>query len=207
MDLKPLAAGERRDLADLLETLTAEQWQMPSLCTGWTVHDVAAHVVSYEELTLTALAGRFLKGRLRLGGSNALGVQEYGSCSNEELIALLRRHATPRGITAGFGGAIGLTDTTIHHQDIRRPLGLPREIPRERLLAVLEFLPRARALPAPRNLRHLRVVATDLDWAHGQGPEVSGPAEALLMALAGRRDALSDLAGPGMDTLTARVSG
>lgn len=207
MDLKPLAAAERRDLADLLETLTPEQWGTPSLCAGWSVHQVAAHVVSYEELSMRQMAGRFVKGRLNLTGANAAGVEEYAGRSPEQIIALLRTHAVPHGITAGFGGAIGLTDCTIHQQDIRRPLGLPREIPAERLRPVLDFLPRARVLPAPRNMRGLRLVATDLDWSHGTGPELSGPGEALLMALAGRRDAVTDLAGPGLDLLTARLVG
>ena len=49
--------------------------------------------------------------------------------------------------------------------------------------------------------RGLRLVATDIDWSHGGGPEVRGPGEALLMAMAGRGDALKDLSGPGKDEL------
>lgn len=205
MDVKQLAAAERRDLADLLETLTPAQWDTPSLCEGWTVRDVAAHVVSYEELSMRDVITRFAKGRLRLGGANALGVQEYAARGAEEIIALLRAHAIPRGITAGFGGRIGLTDTTIHHQDIRRPLGLTREVPDERLHAVLDFLPLARVLPSPGNMRGLRLVATDLGWSRGSGPEVRGPAEALIMALAGRAVALPELSGTGVKRLALRL--
>lgn len=205
MDVKQLAAAERRDLADLLETLTPAQWDAPSLCEGWTVRDVAAHVVSYEELSAGQVAGRFVKARLRFGRANALGVQEYAARGPEAIIALLRAHAVPRGITAGFGGRIGLTDATIHHQDIRRPLGLPREIPDERLRAVLDFLPRARVLPSPGNMRGLHLVATDLGWSRGNGPEVSGPAEALIMALAGRAVALPELSGAGVKRLAMRL--
>jgi uncharacterized protein (TIGR03083 family) len=106
-----------------------------------------------------------------------------------------------------FGSAIALTDGLIHHQDIRRALGHPRAVPEERLVAALKFAPRARALPAPANVRNLRLVATDIDWAHGTGPEVNGPGEALLVALAGRQQALADLSGPGLATLTERVVG
>jgi hypothetical protein len=70
----------------------------------------------------------------------------------------------------------------------------------------VEFLPRARALPAQANLRGLRLVATDVDWQHGAGPEVTGPGEALRMALAGRPAALADLTGPGLAVLTGRVA-
>jgi hypothetical protein len=93
----------------------------------------------------------------------------------------------------------------IHHQDIRRALGHPRTVPQERLVAALEFAPRARALPAPANLRGLRAVATDVNWVHGTGPEVRGLAEALLVTLAGRPHGLADLEGPGLDTLAARL--
>jgi uncharacterized protein (TIGR03083 family) len=104
-----------------------------------------------------------------------------------------------------FGCAIALTDGVIHHQDIRRALGHPRTVPQERLVAALEFTPRARALPAPSNLRGLRVVATDVDWTHGSGPEVRGPGEALLVALAGRPQGLADLEGPALHTLATRL--
>jgi len=111
------------------------------------------------------------------------------------------------GITAMFGSDIALTDGMVHHQDIRRALGHPRTVPEGRLVAGLKFLPRARALPAPSNVRNLRLVATDVDWSHGGGPEVNGPGEALLVALAGRRQALADLSGPGLAILAERVAG
>lgn len=113
----------------------------------------------------------------------------------------------PRGFTTLFGSAIALTDAMVHHQDIRRTLGHPRTVPEDRLVAVLNFLPYARALPAPANARNLRLVATDLGWSHGKGPEVTGPGETLMVALAGRPDALKELSGPGATLLTERVSG
>lgn len=79
-----------------------------------------------------------------------------------------------------FGSAIALTDTMVHHQDICRALGHQRTAPEERLVAALTFPPHARALPAPANVRNLRLVATDVDWSHGTGPEVNGLGEALL---------------------------
>ena len=95
----------------------------------------------------------------------------------------------------------------IHHQDIRRTLGLPRVVPSDRLLVALPYSLRAPVLPSKRNAAGLRAVASDHDWQHGDGPEIHGPAEALLMALAGRTDALDDLEGPGLETLTKRLVG
>lgn len=204
-NLRDLAAAERRDLADFLDTLTADEWSQSSLCPGWSVRDVVGHVVSFDLLSWPSLLALFVRSSFSLRHANARGVEESRRLPTDELVERLRTHLVPRGVTAAFGCAIALTDGLIHHQDIRRALGRGREIPQERLVAALNFLPRARALPAPTNLRGLRVVATDLIWAYGNGPEVYGPAEALLVALAGRPQALEDLSGPGLGTLAARV--
>lgn len=206
-DLSDLAAAERRDLADYLDTLTEEQWERPSLCSGWTVRDVVGHLPSYDELGWPATLTLFLRSGFSLARCNEVGVENSRRLSTGQLVARLRAHAVPRGITTMFGSAIALTDGMIHHQDIRRALGHPRTVPEERLIAALEFLPRARALPAPANIRGLRLVATDVDWTHGTGPLVKGPAEALLIALAGRPQGLADLTGPGLATLTERLTG
>lgn len=206
VDVMRLAEAERRDLADFLETLDLDQWQAQSLCPEWTVHQVVAHLISYDELSRLGLVARFLKGWLGPGDVNAVGVQEYATRTPAELVALIRGHAVPRGLTAGFGGAIALSDGLIHHQDIRRPLDAPREIPSDRLVAALHMALRSPRLPARRNARGLRLVATDIDWSSGSGPEVTGPGEAVLMAIAGRPAALPDLKGPGLDTLAGRVA-
>ena len=206
-DLGDLATAERRDLADYLDTLTKEEWEQPSLCPGWAVRDVVGHLPSYDELGWPAVLAMFSRSRFSLARCNEVGVEHSRRLSTEQLVKRLRAHAVPRGITAMFGSGIALTDGVIHHQDIRRALGHPRTVPEERLLAALNFAPRARALPAPANLRNLRLVATDVDWTHGTGPEVNGPGEALLLALAGRQQAVADLSGPGLATLAERVVG
>jgi uncharacterized protein (TIGR03083 family) len=206
-DLSGLATAERRDLADYLDTLSEEQWEQPSLCPGWAVRDVVGHLPSYDELGWPAVLALFARSRFSLARCNQVGVERSRRLSTEQLVARLRAHAVPRGITAIFGSAIALTDGVIHHQDIRRALGHPRTVPEERLVAALNFAPRARALPAPAIGRDLRLVATDVDWAHGTGPEVEGPGEALLIALAGRRQGLAALDGPGLAELAERVAG
>jgi uncharacterized protein (TIGR03083 family) len=201
--LMSMARAERADLAAFLATLTPQQWATPSLCTGWTVKDVVAHMISYEELGAMGLIKRFVKGRIVR--ANEVGVDEFAPRSPQQLLEFLRNHLTPQGLTAGFGGMIALVDGTIHHQDIRRTLGQPRTIPADRLKRVLGLVPGNPRLGAGRRIRGLRLRATDIDWAHGHGPEVIGSGEALLMAMAGRPAALADLAGPGHATLAARL--
>lgn len=206
-DLMALAEEERADLAALLRTLKPEQWQTQSLCPDWTVRDVALHVVSYEELSTPALAATFLRGGLRVGAVNQAALARYRDFAPDDIIALIERHHRPRGLTSGFKGGIALTDGTIHQQDIRRPLGLLRTIPEHRLVPAIDFSLRAPTLRSRNNASGLRLRATDIAWTHGHdGPEVSGPGEAILMAVAGRAHALNDLSGDGLPTLRGRIA-
>lgn len=204
MTLMSMARDERADLAEFLATLTPQQWDAPSLCAGWTVKDVVAHMISYEELGTLGLLKRFAKGWVVR--ANQVGADEFADFSAPQLLDFLRAHLQPCGLTAGFGGMIALVDGTIHHQDIRRALGRPRTVPADRLERVLALVPGNPRLGAGRRIRGLRLRATDVDWEHGHGPKVTGPGEALLMAMTGRPAALADLAGPGLQTLAARLA-
>src|ERR1700739_459773 len=135
-----MARAEREDFADLLDQLSDDQWESPTLCARWRVRDVVAHVISYEDLSWGGVVQRFLQGGLIVDRINELGVVDFAELPPDQLRELFRRHLRPRGLTAGFGGMIALTDGMIHQQDIRRPLGLPREIPAERLRATLDFV-------------------------------------------------------------------
>lgn len=201
--LMDMAYDERADLAEFLQTLTPQEWHAPSLCTQWTVKDVVAHMISYEELSLFGLAKRFAKGWVVR--ANEVGVDEFAPMSPQELMEFLSRHLRPRGLTAGFGGMIALVDGTVHHQDIRRALGHPRTVPADRLERILPLVPGNPRLGAGRRIRGLRLTATDIDWQHGNGPEVSGTGEALLMAMTGRSEAVGELAGPGQTAMAKRM--
>lgn len=205
MSVMAQARAEREDLLDLLEGLTPEQWRIPSLCAGWTVHDVVAHVLSYDELGPRQLAARFARNLFLVDRANAVGLRENAAQTPAQLVELLRAHLTPTGLTAGLGGAIGLTDGMIHQQDIRRPLGKPRDIPADRLVPALRTALFAPVLRGVLRVRDVRLVATDIDWSFGRGPEVRGTAEALLMAVAGRKAVADELSGPGTDRVVRRL--
>src|ERR1700758_1443917 len=200
-----MARAERADLAEFLATLTPADWEAPSLCSKWSVKDVVAHVISYEELGTLGLLKRFARGWIVR--ANQVGVEEFAALSPQQLLDFLRDHLEPRGLTSGFGGMIALVDGTIHHQDIRRSLGRPRIVPADRLERVLGLVPGNPRLGAGRRIRGLRLRANDIEWSHGSGPEVTGPGEALLMAMSGRAAALADLDGPGLGTLAQRLGG
>ncbi len=205
MNLRALAREERTDLAAFLETLSPEDWETPSLCEGWRIRDVIAHAISFDEIGLRGHVERFARGRLNPNRINAIGHAEYAGCEPEELIAILRRNLDPSGFPAAFGGMIGFADGLIHHQDIRRPLGRPREIPAERLRPALSVALFAPVLLGVLRVRGLRVEATDLDWSFGRGPVVRGPGEALLLTIAGRPGVVEELEGEGQPLLASRV--
>lgn len=205
MSALELARDERLDFADFLAGLSPQQWDSPTLCDRWRVRDVVGHTMSYEGMPFGALAKRFLKGRLQTDRINELAVADMSDTPPEVLIDTIRRYAEPSGLGAGFGGRIALTDNMIHQQDIRRPLGLARTIDPERLRVALDFARWAPLIRGAWRTCGVRLVATDLDWSAGKGPDVRGPGEALLMVMAGRRAALDDLEGPGKAKLDRHI--
>jgi uncharacterized protein (TIGR03083 family) len=205
--MRHLARDERADLAAFLLTLSPEQWQAPTLCARWRVRDVVAHVISYDELDTRSLLAYAVRGRFWSRRVNALAMAPYSTRSPEQLLAFLTARLQPRGLPAALGGRVALTEALIHHQDIRRALGAPRAIPPERLLPALRTALIAPDIGGLWHIRGLRLVATDLGFSTGTGPEVRGAAEALLMTMAGRRDVVSELYGPGQRKLAHRLGG
>jgi uncharacterized protein (TIGR03083 family) len=199
-----MATAERAELAALLARLAPEEWEAASLCEGWRVRDVVAHVMSFDDVTLLGMLRRAV--RARFVDVNQVGVDELASLSTEQLLDRLRDRLRPRGLATTFGGRLALLDVTIHHQDIRRPLGKPRDIPADRLRVVLADAVRSPELPAWHLSRGIRLAPNDLDWRHGRGPEITGSAEAVLMAVTGRASALGELSGPGLPMLAGRLA-
>ena len=202
-------ADERRSLADLFSELTGEQQSAESLCSGWSVHDVAAHLIVPLEvgiprfaLTMLACRGSFDRANMRLARKQARR-------PFNEITEVLRSKAESRFTPPGAGPEMPLTDLLVHGLDISWPLRLTREVPGERLEKALTFLTAtaARGLVPEGRLRDLRFEADDIDWAHGSGPAVRGSADALLLAITGRTAALASLSGEGVPTVGARLTG
>jgi uncharacterized protein (TIGR03083 family) len=204
MDPTTLATQERDEFADLLAGLTDQQWDAPSLCETWRVRDVAAHVVAYLDRSRVGFTTTLAKHRFQLNSLNAADVDSSSARPPQWIVDAMRHHAAPQGVGSGFKGRIALVECMIHQQDVRRPLNLPRRIPAERLQAALKFTRIAPLIRGGWTTRGLRLIATDLDWSTGHGPEVLGPGEALLMAMAQRPSALADLSGPGSSILSQR---
>ena len=108
--LRRLARTEREDLAAFLATLTPPQWQAPSLCSQWRVRDVAAHVISYDDLPVRTLLALAARSRLRPGRINAAALARYETAAPHDLLA---SRPQPRGLPAALGGRVGLAEALI----------------------------------------------------------------------------------------------
>ena len=199
--VREMVAAEQREFGALLRGLTPQDWAAPSLCTGWSVQDAVIHITIH---THTRDVERIAK-LVRLRFSEDRLYEPERARPPEELVAWLE---SPAVLGGANNALVQLSELVIHQQDVRRPLGAPRAIPPERLATVLDFaITRAGGLGLQtgcrRRAKAVRLVATDLAWSAGTGPEVTGPGEALFMALHGRGAALMDLSGAGVDTLAA----
>ena len=196
---------ERQVLLDLLETLTPEQWNAPSLCAEWHVRDVVAHMVSETRMTVTRAAWGSLKSGFRINRYIASDARQRGAVPIARLLHDFRDVVLARTHLPGLSSLSMLEDVVIHQMDIRRPLGKPRDIPNGRMIPVAEDLWTNRFFPGPKLFQGIRAVATDADWSAGHGMEVAGPIEALVLTLAGRLDELDQIKGNGMAILRMRA--
>jgi len=133
---------------------------------------------------------------------NARALPAYDAIEHTALVDLMRRDAEPAGAAGLYGGRVALIECLIHQQDIRRPLGIHRTIPDEAIVVSLDYARISPVIGGARRTLGVRLVATDMDWSAGSGPEVHGPGEALLLAMTGRITAVRDeLGGDGLARL------
>ena len=207
MDIHARTAANRRLLADFFDGLDEDQLQTRSLCDAWTVREVLGHLV----MPLAGRLGGFLlhvvRARGSINGASEAVAGELARRPVAELTALLREKADQHGKAPGVGPMGQMTDGCVHLRDCARPLGLPDNVRIDDWRLVLDWLPSGvPGLVPKRRLRGLWLVATDQDWTWGVGEKITGPSEALAMAVSGRAVALDDLGGPGVGHLRVRLS-
>lgn len=195
---------ERRALARDLEQLGAAQWEIPSLCPGWTVHDVLAHLVDSAKTSRRSFVRRMISARFDFDKDNEAGVRR-------------ERRADPAGTLAAMRSSIELSRTPlaaiatrlveafVHGEDIRQPLGVSASYPVDGVVAALDFqLGTSISMGGGKQRgQQVRLKATDADYARGRGPEVSGSAIDLLLAVSGRPVKAGTLRGAGLPLLLA----
>jgi uncharacterized protein (TIGR03083 family) len=194
-------AGEQADFAALLRSLPSEDWDRPTLCNRWTVRDVVVHTAAH----------------IHDQQQDQPVISRYAAGPEEGLVAWLEsapaESSDPPTDTSQLArrrfAEVQCGELMVHQQDVRRALGIPREIPSERVQGVLSFgLQPIGSLGLAfgrERARGLRLISTENGWTWGTGKEVRGTLEALLMATGGRAVALGELDGPGVAVLADRT--
>ncbi|MEU1825132.1 maleylpyruvate isomerase family mycothiol-dependent enzyme [Streptomyces abikoensis] len=187
MDVRTAIASERRELADVLDGLTEDQWNAPSLCAGWRVREVAAHMSQGFRYSF----GRTALELVRSGGglhrmTDRLARRDAAALSRREIAQALRDNAhhpwTPP--VGGLPAALG--HDVVHGLDITVPLGLGRQVPEERLRIVFRTVQPSTLRFFKAKLEGVELRATDLEWSYGSGRTLTGPAQELLLLAYGR---------------------
>jgi uncharacterized protein (TIGR03083 family) len=187
-DLTQHVHAERARLAELLTGLTGEQWDHPSLCAGWRVREVAAHITfPFRTKPPTFVAGLVAAGFSFNRYADRAARRDAARMSSAELVESLRANIANGWQPPGGGAAGALSHDTIHGLDITEPLGLP-SAPVERIALVL-------ANSNPRGLAYfgvdltgVQLRGTDADVRVGEGKPVDLPVKEILLTITGRRD-------------------
>jgi uncharacterized protein (TIGR03083 family) len=204
-DIWPTIHAERQALLADVEGLSDEQWSTPSLCEGWTVQDVLGHMTATATMNQGAFLTRMAGSRFRFHEMSAKNVARETAGTPADTVSHFRAAQTS---TTHPPGPVDtwLGETVVHSEDIRRPLGIAHSYPMDALVRVADFYKGSNLLlHGKTRVEGLSLKATDTGWSTGSGPEVTGPMLSLVLAIVGRRAALDDLSGAGVDTLAERT--
>jgi uncharacterized protein (TIGR03083 family) len=199
-----LIRDERAALAADLESLDDAGWSTASLCSGWSVRDVLAHMTATAKMTPPKFFAKFAAAGFRFDAMVAKEIARQESGTPAQVLAEFRglvdaTNHPPGPVEAMLGEAI------IHSEDIRRPLGIKRDYPTGAVVRVADFFKGSNLLiGAKSRIAGLTLKAVDAEWSTGSGPEVTGPILSLVMTMTGRNVALDDLSGDGLETLRGR---
>jgi uncharacterized protein (TIGR03083 family) len=197
-------AAQRRELAALLGRLAPEAWDRPSLCEGWRVRDVVAHMTMPFRYSTRRFITEMVKARGNFGAMADRCARRDGAAAPGELLAALRENERNPWKPPGGGLAGALTHDVIHGQDITAALDIEHLVPHERLAIVLE------AITSPKSLKHfgadltgIELRASDIDWSFGTGTPLRGLAQDLALVLCGRKLPAGRLGGAPSARFTA----
>jgi uncharacterized protein (TIGR03083 family) len=196
-EMTDLIRSERLAFVDLLTSLRDDQWDIPSLCSAWTVENVAAHlawapVAGPVEMGMASVRAGFSVNRVI-----AESAVRWTRRGRPAILEQLRDNAESGVKPIGVPPVGALADAVVHGLDVRVPLGIHRAVDPEAFRLIADWTLGSRwpmTVPVGGNprkrLRGRRLVAKDADWAWGEGTEVREPTDCLLLRLFGRDPAL-----------------
>ena len=203
-DVWPTIHAERKALAADLDGITNRDWDTPSLCDGWTVRDVVAHMTAATKLNGPKFFGKLTGSGFSFEKVQAKGIAAERGASPADTLARFTAQIDSSGRPPGPVDTM-LGETIVHSEDIRRPLGLQHDYPTDAVVRVANFFKGSNLIiGSKRRIAGLTIKATDVDWQIGDGPVVEGQMLDLLLAMTGRKAVLDALDGDGLQNLRSR---
>ncbi|MFB4273601.1 maleylpyruvate isomerase family mycothiol-dependent enzyme [Nonomuraea sp. GTA35] len=188
MDVKAAIAAERREVAAMLEKLPPALWDEPTLCAGWRVREVAAHMSLGFRYSLPRMAFELVKARGNMNRmTDRCARRDAAALSEAELVNALRDNADHPWKPPVGGLAAALGHDVVHGLDITVALGLGRRVPQDRVRLLLSQVTPKTLKFFGADLAGVELRATDLDWSFGTGSPLTGDAQSLLLLAYGRK--------------------
>lgn len=196
--------SERAQMAQTLAGLSPDQWAAASWCAGWSVQDAAGHILAAAEQTPANFFRELAGAGFRFHVFTDRGARRLGAIGPAELVRRLQARTSTTNSPPGPVIAM-LGEIVVHGEDIRRPLGLKHQPTERALVAVADSYKNSNLLiGSKRRISGLRLRSTDVEWAHGDGPEVTGTLSSLILAMSGRKGVHGELDGEGVAMLASR---
>lgn len=203
-DIWPTIHAERQALISDLNGLTPEQWETATACGHWNVHQVFGHLVSLAEMSPPKFFVQFAGSGFNFNKYAEKGVAQATAGGPAATVAKLEAAKSKTSAPPG-PKETWLGEHFVHGEDIRRALGIKREYPTDQVARTLVFYAGSEPIiHAKSRVAGLTLKATDTDLTIGTGPLVEGPVLSLLIAASGRKSALDELSGEGVETLRGR---
>ncbi len=203
-DIWPTIHAERDALIADLDGLKPEQWDTATMCGHWDVHQVFGHLVSLAKMSPPKFIAQFAGSGFNFEKYAEKGIAQETAGGPAATLASLKaardRKSAPPGPKKTWLG-----EHFVHGEDIRRAIGIKRDYPLDQVERALVFYASSEPIIHGKSrVAGLTLKATDVDVTIGTGPLVEGPVLSLLIAASGRKAALDELSGDGVETLRAR---
>lgn len=205
----PMLEADRFLLADYLDALSEDEWNLGTWCPDWSVNEVAAHILILPTTPKDKLMAELALAKMNLNKMQAKLVEQMVSTRSAEDVADHMRSSA--SVPGGFPGKkalwITFVELLVHSTDISEAVGRPLDIPTTHFVEGADFAKGLQpVLASKKRIAGLQIKASDASWSTGEGPLVEGPAKYILSAMTGRSGALDYLTGDGLDTLRSRCS-
>jgi uncharacterized protein (TIGR03083 family) len=203
-DMELMLKAERESLLSFLQGVEGEQWNVMTACEPWTVRHLTVHLTGLGRETFPKFAMGLVSNGFNLEQYLRTTIDALNVGTDDEVLA---NYAATVKNPSNFPGKnkIALGEYMVHGEDIRRALGSKGEHPASHIPALGDLYAAAGGpVQGKRRSAGLRLNATDADWTHGDGPEITGPGMDLIMGITGRFGALDTCSGEGLETLKGR---